>query len=98
MNELDEARQAKLDINRAALAQQVTSNSVYQEALTMMKADCFALFESSKQSDKEKHDQIWLQLNAIKEFQANLEYIMENGAYAKQTLTALERVKKTIGL
>lgn len=98
MNELDEKRKANLDLNRAALAQQVTGNSIYQEAITMMKADCFSSFEQSKQSDDKKHDQIWLQLNAIKAFQSNLEYIMENGAYAKQTLTALERVKRTVGL
>ena len=98
MSELDEKRKANLEINRASLAQQVISNSIYQEAMTMMKADCFSAFESSKQSDTEKHDNVWLQLNAIKAFQSNLEYIMENGAYAKQTLTALERVKKTIGL
>ena len=98
MNELEQKRQAKNDIGRAELAHQVTSNSVYLEAITMMKADCFSIFEKSGQGDKQKHDEIWLQLNAIKEFQANLEYIMENGAYAQQTLTALERVKKTIGL
>ena len=98
MNELDEKRKANLEINRAALAEQVISNSIYQEAIGMMEADCYSAFESSKQSDSKKHDQVWLQLNAIKAFRSNLEYIMENGAYAKQTLTALERVKKTIGL
>jgi len=95
---LEEVKQAKHDLNRASLAEQVVSNSIYQEAITMMKADCFRLFESSNQSDERKHNEVWLQLNAIKEFQLNLEYIMDNGVMAKQTLTALERVKKVVGL
>ena len=98
MNELDEARQAKSDLQRAEMARQVTSNSVYIEAITMMKADCFNAFEKSGQDHATEHSKVWLQMNAINEFQANLEYIMENGAYAKQTLTNLQRIKNTIGL
>ena len=98
MNELEEKRQARADINRATLANQVICNSSYIEAITIMKADCFNNFEASKQGDSEAQDKIWLQMNAIKEFQANLEYIMENGAFAQKTLTNLERIKKTIGL
>ena len=98
MNELDEKRKANLEINRASLAEQVISNSIYQEAMTMMEADCFSAFESSKQSDDKRWGNIWAQLNAVKLFQSKIEYYMEKGAYAKQTLTALERVKKTVGL
>ena len=98
MNEIEEARKAREHVNRATLAQQVIGNSAYQQAITMMKADCFTSFEKSEQGDSEHQNKIWLQMNAINELEANLEYIMENGVFAQEELTRLQRIKKNIGI
>jgi hypothetical protein len=98
MSELDEARQARSDINRAVLAQQVKDNEIYQQAIMVMLTQCHSDFARCKQGDSEELNKVWLRLNAIKDFQENLESVMDSGKWAEQTLTALEKAKKLIGL
>lgn len=98
MNELEEMRQAKDEIERANQASQVINNPIFIEAITIMKVDAVGMFETSSQSDEKKHKEAWLQLNAINELQSNLIYIMENGKAAEHELTFLEKAKKLTGL
>ncbi len=98
MNELDAAREAQEEINRANEASQIINNPVYIHAITIMKADAVGLFEKSKQSDSKAHKEAWLQLNAIKDFEENLLYIMENGVMARENLTFMKKASKLVGL
>ena len=98
MNELEEMRQAKEEIERANQASQVINSPIFIEAITIMKVDAMGLFESAGQSDEKKHKEAWLQLNAINEFKSNLIYIMENGKAAEHELTFLQKAKQLTGL
>jgi len=97
MSDIERMRQAKSEISRANNAEQVLGNAAFIEAIQMMKADCLGAFQHAKQSDAKKHSEIWLQLNAIKELEANLSSIMNDGIFAKEELTAMQRAKKAIG-
>ena len=98
MNEVEQMRRAKSELARANSAEQILNSSVFVEAIQIMRADCLGQIEASKQSDDKKRSEIWLQLNAIKELEANLNYIMSNGELAREDITLLERAKKAVGL
>jgi len=95
---VEDIKHAKNEIARANNAEQVLRNPAFVEALQMIKADCLGAFQHASQSDTKKHSEIWLQLNAINELEKNLESIMNDGIYAREDLSLLQRAKKTVGL
>jgi len=98
MNDLDDARELKLEAERATQAGQILNNPLYIEAITIMRADAIGLFQHAKQSDSKAHKEAWLKLDAITEFEENLKSIMQNGVFAQENLTMLDKVKNIVGL
>lgn len=97
-NEVEQMRQAKAELARAKDAEQVLNNLAFVEAVQLMRQDCLGAFQKAKQSDTKKHSEIWLQLNAVNELVANLTYLMNNGAFAEEDISMLQRAKRKIGL
>lgn len=95
---VEDIKHAKNEIARANSAEQVLRNPAFVEAIQMIKADCLGTFQHAGQSDTKKHSEVWLQLNAIKELERNLESIMSDGVFAREDLTILQRTKKAIGI
>lgn len=98
MNEIEQARQAKNELNRAELARQVTSNSIYQEAFMMFRAELMEKFTTTNYKQSDERDEIWRKMQTIQYVQDYLEEVMDTGKLARETLSILERAKKTIGL
>lgn len=96
MSNIEDIKKAKSEISRANNAEQVLRNPAFIEAIQMIKVDCLGAFQHAKQSDSNKHGEIWLQLNAIKELEANLESIMSDGVYAREDLSLLQKAKKAM--
>lgn len=97
MNELDEARQAKLELNRAELARQVKDNPIYQEAILMFKTQNMEQFQSTSFKDSAQRDEIWRKMQTIQYVQDYLEEIMDTGKLAAHTLSLKDKVKNFIG-
>lgn len=95
---IEDIKRAKNVISRANNAEQVLRNPAFIEAIQMIKVDCLGAFQHASQSDSKQHSEIWLQLNAIRELERNLESIMSDGVYAREDLTLLQKAKKAMNL
>jgi len=95
-DKIEQIKQAKGEITRANNAEQVLRNPAFVEAIQMIKVDCLGAFQHASQSDSKQHSEIWLQLNAVKELERNLENIMSDGVYARENLSLLQRTKKAL--
>lgn len=96
MSELEQARQAREEIDRAELARQVMDNPVYQEAYQMFRGQCMEQFQNTKFKDSAERDEIWRKMQTITYVHDYFEELMDTGKFGQQTLTNLERVKKLI--
>ncbi len=97
MNEVDRARQAKNELNRAELANQVKENPIYKEAFTMFRAQLMEGFTNTKFKDSAERDEIWRKMQTIQYVQDYLEDVMDTGKLANHTLSMLDRAKQMIG-
>lgn len=86
------------DLNRAVLAEQVTTNTIYQEAFVMFRAQLMDSFRNTKFKDSDERDEIWRKMQTVQYVEDYLTEVMESGKVAKASLTLLERSKNVIGL
>jgi len=97
-NEQEQIRKANEDIKRAELARQVIDNPVFQESFTLFKVNCFDRFTKTKFDNVEEREEIWRKLQTLEFVESNLKNLIENGEFARETLSLIERAKKVVGL
>lgn len=82
-------------IRRKAIAEEITNNPVYIEAITAMKGELYASFSKTGWKDSAERDEIWRKQQAIEWFESYLRRVMETGKLAEHTL--FERFKRKLG-
>jgi len=98
MNPNKERNRAHQDVNRAVLAEQITTNQLYKESITLLKADLYTSFGRSKDEDDDLRKEIWRQFQTVEKFEKHFEKLLTNGRIAQQKLTMLDQAKKLVGL
>ena len=93
-----QAREAKEDLSRSARALDLLSNSLYIEAVMIMKAAMYAEFEDTKLDDEKGRHELWQRMQLMKQFEGRFESIVKQGEKAKQTLSFLQKAKQKAGL
>lgn len=86
------------DISRASRAEQFMKNPLYIEALAVMEAAIYTEFQNSKLGDVELRHELWQRTKQLEQFKSRFESIIKHGKKARDTLTMLERAKKSIGM
>ena len=64
---------------RAESARMVIENPIYQEAWIAIRTDLFNDFIKTAFEDKDKRDEIWLQMNSIDRLEKQFKYFMNTG-------------------
>ncbi len=94
-SEEQQRRESMSDVNRAALAEQLINNPLYREAIYAMKLAMQEQFADTKLADDNARHELWQRMQLMKQFQGKFEHIVRQGVKARQTLTMLEKAKKT---
>ena len=98
MTEKEQLQKANEDIQRAELARQVLDNPLFRESFTLFRDACMARFRKTKFEETSERDEIWRKLQTLDFVENNLVSLIETGEFARETISLLERAKKTIGL
>jgi len=88
---IDEIKEQK-EIDRGIKAKKIMEEGLIPEAFALMKHNIFAQFEGSKASDSEGREQLWYQINAIKQVEKHLKQVLDTGKMAEASRQ--ERSKK----
>ena len=96
MSDEAERRKSAIDIGRAARADELLANPLYIEAIDAMRVAMFEQFKDTKLADEATRHELWQRMQLMKQFQGKFEFIVRQGAKARETLTLLERAKNAI--
>lgn len=98
MTEEQQVQQASEDIKRAELARQVLNNPIFQESFSLFREACMTRFAKTKFEESKEREEIWRKLQTLDFVENNLRSLIETGEFARETISFLERAKKTVGL
>ena len=91
-----ESNEAITDISRAHRADELLANTLYNEAITAMRAAMFEQFNDTKLADEAQRHELWQRMQLMKQFQGKFESIVKQGVKAQGTLSLLEKAKNAI--
>ena len=88
--EEEQRRKATAQQSRANQADELLSNPLYIEAVTVMRAAMYGEFEDSKLSDADTRHELWQRMQLMKGFQDYFEKIVKEGKKGTQTIKMLD--------
>jgi hypothetical protein len=81
---VDEIKEQK-EIDRGVRASQIMDEGLVPEAFALMRHNIFNQFEASKAGDAEGREQLWYQLNAVKQVEKHMRTTIETGKMAEKS-------------
>lgn len=87
--EEDQRRKATAQQTRANQADDLLSNPLYIEAVTVMRAAMYGEFEDTKLADADSRHELWQRMQLMKSFQDYFEKIVKQGEKGTQTIKML---------
>lgn len=88
--EQEQRRKAAAARSRASQADDLLSNPLYVEAVTVMRAAMYGEFEDSKLADADTRHELWQRMQLMKSFQNYFEKIVKEGKKGAQTIKMLD--------
>ncbi len=88
--EEEQRRKATHQQSRANQADDLLSNPLYIEAVTVMRAAMYGEFEDSKLADADSRHELWQRMQLMKNFQNYFEKIVREGKKGTQTIKMLD--------
>jgi hypothetical protein len=88
--ETEQRQHATQQQSRANQAEELLSNPLYIEAVTVMRAAMYGEFEDTKLADTESRHELWQRMQLMKGFQNYFEKIVKEGKKGAQTIKFLD--------
>ena len=88
--EAEQRRKATAAQSRANQADDLLSNPLYIEAVTVMRAAMYGEFEDSKLADADTRHELWQRMQLMKGFQDYFEKIVKEGKKGTDTIKMLD--------
>jgi len=74
------------EVARGREAQTVLNNSIFREAMVIMRGQMMEAFQKTKHDESEARDEIWRQMKIMDKFEDQLNAVMTTGKLGEKTL------------
>ena len=81
---------------RADHAKRVMEDEIVVEALTLIRSNLHAIWESSRVEDKEPREEAYRMMKVLNEFERYFLKVMEDGKIAEKELSLLDKAKEKL--
>ena len=77
-------------------ASMVMNNKAFKEAVSAIKSSLLQKFETTQADESERRDELWRQITQLNTVVAMLNSYMKHGEVAKEKLTLMQKIKKSL--
>ena len=93
---VEQISKANKDLNRAELSRQIMENPIFIEAMIAIKGQLVEKFQTTTFKERDERDEVWRKMQTVSYIESYLQEVMETGELAIETLSMLDKLKKSI--